>query len=68
LRQVAAETFVLEPGEEPFDIALAVRVGALDGRYPEAGRDARRRIAAALKPGGVLYIDGGNPLRKIDLD
>lgn len=68
LRQVAAETFVLEPGEEPFDIALAVRVGALDGRYPEAGREARRRIAAALKPGGVLYIDGGNPLRKIDLD
>jgi cyclopropane fatty-acyl-phospholipid synthase-like methyltransferase len=27
-RQVAVEDFELEPGHEPFDIALAVRVGA----------------------------------------
>src|SRR5687768_18606888 len=36
LRRVAAEDFVLAPGEAPYDLAFAVRVGALDGRYPEA--------------------------------
>ena len=66
-RQATAEDFRLEPGEEPYDIAFAVRVGALDGRHPEAGRLARERIAAALVPGGRLFIDGGDPLRKIDL-
>ncbi len=29
LRQVAIEKFALEPGEAPYDIAVAVRVGAL---------------------------------------
>jgi hypothetical protein len=29
--------------------------------------DAIRNIAAALKPDGHLYIDTGNPLRRIDL-
>jgi SAM-dependent methyltransferase len=67
LRQVAAEDLELEPGEALYDIALAVRVGALDGRHPEAGRRARRRIAAALKPGGRLFIDGGDPLREVSL-
>ena len=67
LRQVAAEDFTLEPGEAPYDLAVAVRVGALDGRHPEAGRHARARIAAALVPGGRLLIDGGAPLRDIDL-
>lgn len=66
-RQSAAETFELEPGEEPYDLAFAVRVGALDGRHPEAGREARHRIKAALKPGGRLFIDGGNPLREVRL-
>ena len=37
VRQVAAEDFVLQPGEEPFDLVFAVRVGALDGRHPKAG-------------------------------
>ena len=68
LRQVSAEDFELEPGGSPFDIALGVRVGALDGRHPEAGRRARRRIAAALTPGGRLFIDGGDPLREVPLD
>ena len=36
-RQVSAEDFVLRPGEEPFDVVFAVRVGALDGRHPEIG-------------------------------
>jgi cyclopropane fatty-acyl-phospholipid synthase-like methyltransferase len=68
LREVAAEDFELSDGEAPFDIAVAVRVGALDGRHPEAGRLARRRIAAALKPGGKLFVDGGDPLREVPLD
>jgi SAM-dependent methyltransferase len=67
LRQVAAEELELRPGEAPFDIALAVRVGALDGRYPEAGERAKHRIAAALTPGGRLFIDGGDPLREVPL-
>ena len=67
LRLVAVEDFVLEPGEGPFDLAFAVRVGALDGRYPEAGRKALARIAAALTPAGRLFIDGGDPLREVPL-
>ncbi|WP_216211210.1 SAM-dependent methyltransferase [Amycolatopsis aidingensis] len=65
LRQVAAESFQLEPGEEPFDLVFAVRVGALDGRHPEAGKRALARIAAAMAPGGRLFIDGGDPLREL---
>ena|SRR5438093_1343885 len=67
VRQVAAEDFVLEPDEAPFDIVFAIRVGALDGRHPEAGRRALERIAAALAPGGRLFIDGGQPLREIPM-
>ena len=66
-RHVAAEDLELEPGEAPYDIAVAVRVGALDGRHPEAGRLARLRIAAALTPRGRLFIDGGDPLREVPL-
>jgi SAM-dependent methyltransferase len=67
LRQVSAEELVLLPGEEPFDLAFAVRVGALDGRHPEAGREALARIAAVLRPGGRLFVDGGRPLREVPL-
>ena len=67
-RHAAVEDFELEPGELPFDIAFAVRVGALDGRHPEAEARAKRRIAAALTPRGHLFIDGGAPLRAIPLD
>ena len=67
-RRVAVEDFELAPGEAPFDLALAVRVGALDGRHPQAGIRARARIRVALVPGGRLFIDGGNPLREIRLD
>lgn len=66
-RVVSAENFVLERGELPFDIAVAIRVGALDGRHPAAGKVALRAIAAALSPGGRLFIDGGDPLRELDL-
>ena len=62
VRHVAVETFALDPGETRFDLAVAVRVGALDGRHPAIEQAAMRRIAHALTPGGVLYIDGGTPL------
>jgi SAM-dependent methyltransferase len=67
-RHLAAEDFELEKGERPYDIAFAVRVGALDGRHPEAGRVAKQRIRRALVRGGRLYIDGGDPLRELSLD
>ncbi|MBM0255773.1 methyltransferase domain-containing protein [Micromonospora sp. 4G55] len=34
VRRVAAEDFVLQTQEEPYEIVFAVRVGALDGRTP----------------------------------
>jgi trans-aconitate methyltransferase len=67
VRQVAAEDFVREPGEEPFDLVFAVRVGALDGRHPAAGRAVLARLAAATAPGARLFIDGGNPLTEIPI-
>jgi hypothetical protein len=67
VRHVAVEDFELLPGEPPFDLAFAIRVGALDGRHPRAGVRARQRIAAALTPTGRLFTDGGDPLRPVDL-
>ena len=67
-RQSAAEEFMLERDEAPFDLAIAVRVGALDGRHPEAGIKARAAIGKALRAGGKLYIDSGNSVREIGLD
>ena len=68
VRHVAIEDFTLLPNEEPFDVAFAVRVGVLDGRHPERQSCAYARIAASLKSGGRLFVDGGNPLREIFLD
>jgi cyclopropane fatty-acyl-phospholipid synthase-like methyltransferase len=67
VRQVAVEDFELLPNEVPFDLAFGVRVGALDGRYPKAGQLALERIAAALTREGRLFIDGGNPVRELQL-
>ncbi len=64
-RQVSAEALALEPGEERYDIAFAVRVGAFDGRHPDAGSQALERLGHVLVPGGRLFIDGGDPLREI---
>jgi SAM-dependent methyltransferase len=64
---VAAEDFALGPCEAPFDLAFAIRVGAFDGRHPEAGWRALRRLAAALRPEALLLVDGGDPLRPIPL-
>jgi SAM-dependent methyltransferase len=66
-RQTAAEHLVLRQGEQPYDLAFAIRVGALDGRHPDAGRVALKRIESMLTRGGRLFIDGGNPLREIKL-
>lgn len=67
VRCSTVEDFELERGELPFDLAFAIRVGALDGRHRELEQKAHERLARALKPGGALYIDGGNPLRKIEI-
>ncbi|HLL09641.1 MAG TPA: class I SAM-dependent methyltransferase [Rubrivivax sp.] len=64
-RQVAAEAFELEADEQPYDLAFALRVGALDGRHPAAGAIAIPRIKAALRKGGRIFIDGGSPLREV---
>jgi len=64
-RQVAAEALRLDPEEERYDIAFAVRVGAFDGRHPRAGSLALLRLSHALVPGGRLFIDGGTPLREV---
>jgi SAM-dependent methyltransferase len=66
-RVTPVEDLALETGEAPFDLAFAVRVGALDGRHPESGAVALERLAQVLVPGGRLFIDGGDPLREIAL-
>lgn len=63
----AVEDLEPVPGEAPFDIAFAVRVGAFDGRHPRAGERGLERLARLLVPGAGLYIDGGDPLRRIEL-
>jgi cyclopropane fatty-acyl-phospholipid synthase-like methyltransferase len=66
-RQTAIESFELEKGEPLFDIAVAIRVGALDGRHPEIEALALKQIKKALKKNGRLFIDGGDPLIEIKL-
>ncbi|WP_033294768.1 SAM-dependent methyltransferase [Amycolatopsis jejuensis] len=58
VRHTAAEEFALRQGEPLFDLAFAVRVGAFDGRYPEAGVRARDRVRQALVEGGRFFVDG----------
>lgn len=60
-RTGSIENFELQEGEEQFDLAFAVRVGALDGRHPEIEQQAIEKITKALKQNGKLYIDGGDP-------
>jgi SAM-dependent methyltransferase len=62
-RRCAIEDFTLLPGEAPFDLAFAMRVGALDGRHPGMAEQAMARIRAALKPDGILVIDDEPPIR-----
>jgi predicted O-methyltransferase YrrM len=65
VRHVAAEDLTLEAGEQPYDLVFAVRVGALDGRHPNAGERALRRIALATTKDARLFVDGGDPLREL---
>ena len=58
IRCVAGEDFVLAPGEAPFDLVFAVRVGGLDGRHPQVGSRILARIAAATTPAARMFIDG----------
>ncbi|WP_144281979.1 class I SAM-dependent methyltransferase [Chryseobacterium echinoideorum] len=67
-RQVAIEDFEMDADEKPFDMAVAIRVGALDGRHPEIEKQALQKIARSLTKSGKLFIDGGNPLKEIHLD
>lgn len=67
-RQVAIEDFELEAHEKQFDLAIAVRVGALDGRHPNMEKQSLRRIARALTTKGKLFVDGGSPLKEVLLD
>jgi SAM-dependent methyltransferase len=66
-RVAPVERFRLDEADAPFDLAVAVRVGALDGRHPAARAPALRAIAAALRPGGRLFLDGGAPLVEVPL-
>jgi len=67
VRHVAAEDFTLQPGEAPYDLVFAVRVGALDGRHPKAGEQVLPHIALATTPEARLFIDGGDPLRELPI-
>lgn len=66
-RCVSAEAFERLPGEALFDIAIAVRVGAFDGRFPELQRLALPRILAALAPSGQFFMDERPPIDKAAL-
>lgn len=64
-QQSAIENFELPDSEKAFDIAFAIRVGALDGRHPEIERQALQNIFNALKKNGKLFIDAGDPLKEL---
>jgi cyclopropane fatty-acyl-phospholipid synthase-like methyltransferase len=65
LRQIAIEEFSLTPGEPRFDLVFAMRVGAFDGRHPDAAARALAAVAGAIAPRGRFFVDGGDPLREI---
>jgi ubiquinone/menaquinone biosynthesis C-methylase UbiE len=66
-RHMTAEALELAPGEARYDLAFAVRVGAFDGRHPRAGSQALERLGRVLVAGGRLFIDGGDPLREVEV-
>ena len=61
------EDFALPPGVGPFDLAFACRVGALDGRHPGLYDSAIRAIRHAVTDEGALFVDTGDPLRRVAL-
>lgn len=60
----SAEDFKLKNGEPLYDFAVAIRVGALDGRHPDKEEKAKSQIRKALKKNGKLYIDDKNKIIK----
>ncbi len=64
-RQGAAEALALGPGEAPFDLAVAIRVGALDGRHPAAGDAAMTRLRDVLRSGGLLVWGDAGTLTEV---
>lgn len=64
---VAIEDFERRADQPMFDLAFAMRVGALDGRHPELEAKALARIKAALRPDGMLHIDERPPIRACDI-
>lgn len=60
-----AEAFAAEPGEGPFDLVVAIRVGAFDGRHPAAGHQAMPRLLACMKPQAGFFIDHADGIRDI---
>lgn len=67
-RQIAIEKSELQDDEKPFDLAIAVRVGALDGRHTEIEKLTLCKIAKLMTQNGKLFIDTGSPLQEIPLD
>ncbi|MCH5596719.1 SAM-dependent methyltransferase [Niabella ginsengisoli] len=65
-QKCAIENFQMD-GTVLFDIAFAIRVGALDGRHPDLEMKSIARIRECLKKDGRLFIDGGKPLRQLQL-
>lgn len=66
-RVSSAEEFRLRRDEPPFDLVVAIRVGAFDGRHPELEATAMERLAAATTPDASVYIDRGDPLEAVPL-
>jgi len=61
------EDFRLPDGAEPFDLAFACRVGALDGRHPALYSPALSNISAVLTPSGRLFADIQEPVVEVKL-
>ena len=57
VRHVAVEDVCLDPGEAPYDLAFACRVGVLDGRHPQRAHQALTKLRAMLVPDGPILID-----------
>lgn len=65
VRLASAESVGLEPGEAPYDLAFACRVGVLDGRHPAGQAAALASLRAMLVPGGPVLVDTGDPLAEL---
>lgn len=60
VREARVEELALEPGEAPYDLAFACRVGVLDGRHPREQDRAIANLRAMLIDGAPILIDPGS--------